>query len=84
MEPGNENMNTKFNLPVHRPDPELWNRIETEMDYLDLVESQDVNVSEMPERSPAEKVWQAIESRLPFIPKTLKWQNCPKLPGLMT
>jgi hypothetical protein len=68
MEPGNENMNTKFNLPVHKPDPDLWNRIESEMDYLEMVENYDMNVKEMPVHSPAERVWQAIESRLPFIP----------------
>lgn len=68
MEHGNENMNPKFNLPVHKPDPDLWNRIEAEMDYAEMVESYDMNVKEMPVYSPAERVWQAIEARLPFIP----------------
>jgi len=68
MEPGNENMNSKFKLPVHKPDPDLWNRIETEMDYLEMVEGANMNVKEMPVHSPAERVWQAIEARLPFIP----------------
>jgi len=68
MEPGNENMNSKFSLPVHKPDPDLWNRIESEMDYLEMVENYDMNVKEMPVYTPAERVWQAIESRLPFIP----------------
>lgn len=68
MEAGNENMNSKFNLPVHKPDPDLWNRIESEMDYLEMVENYDMNVKEMPVYTPAERVWQAIEARLPFIP----------------
>ena len=68
MEAGNENMNPKFKMPVHKPDPDLWNRIESEMDYLEMVESTNMNVKEMPVHTPAERVWQAIESRLPFIP----------------
>ena len=48
METGNENMNPKFKLPVHKPDPDLWNRIESEMDYLEMVESTNMNVKEMP------------------------------------
>ena len=68
MEAGNENINPKFNLPVHQPDPDLWNRIEAEMDYLEMVGSTNMNVKEMPVHSPAERVWQAIEARLPFIP----------------
>jgi hypothetical protein len=68
MEAGNENMNPKFNMPVHKPDPDLWNRIESEMDYLEMVETTNMNVKEMPVHSPAERVWQAIETRLPFIP----------------
>jgi hypothetical protein len=68
MEAGNENMNPKFKLPVHKPDPDLWNRIETEMDYQEMVEATNMNTREMPVHSPAERVWQAIEARLPFIP----------------
>lgn len=68
MEAGNENMNPKFSLPVHQPDPDLWNRIGSEMDYQAMVDAHNMNVREMPVHSPAERVWLAIESRLPFIP----------------
>lgn len=68
MEPVNEHMGSKFNLPVHKPDPDLWNRIEAEMDYLEMVEGANMNVKQMPVHSPAERVWQSIEARLPFIP----------------
>ncbi len=61
-------MNQHYDLPLHRPSMDLWDRIEGELEFLDMVQIYGLNLNDLPEHGPDHLTWQNIEDRLPVTP----------------
>ncbi|MCX6230228.1 MAG: hypothetical protein NTZ33_01675 [Bacteroidetes bacterium] len=57
----NSNINWS-DLPVHKPDTDLWNRIETELEIQPIIG----NIDELPLHNPKTTLWNTINNRLNF------------------